>query len=102
MGPGDLDPGAGATLKAGVLVVWEVERLGDGVTQALQRGVTLGGAGEVASGNEIVGIDHELSIPEADQSAVFDFANYFYSQSKIFSHFLVSIRVHSSPSLFEI
>jgi hypothetical protein len=33
---------------------------------------------------------------------VLDFANYFYSQPKIFSHFLVSIRVHSSPSLIEI
>lgn len=86
----------------GTLVVWEVERLIDGVVQALQRGVALRGAGEVAGGDEIAGIDHELSIPETDQSAVLDFANYFYSESKIFSHFLVSIRVHSSPSLIEI
>jgi hypothetical protein len=101
MGLTDPDSGAGTNFGRG-FCVWEVERLSDGVIQAPQRGVTLGGAGKLASGNEIVGIDHELSIPEADQSAVLDFANYFYSQPKIFSHFLVSIRVHSSPSLIEI
>ena len=72
------------------------------VIQALQRGVGLGRAGELASGDEIARIYDELSISEADQNAVFHFANHFYSQSKIFSHFLVSIRVHSQPSLFEI
>jgi hypothetical protein len=62
----------------------------------------LGGAGELASGDEIAGIYHELSIPKADQSTVLHFTNHFYGQSKIFSHFLVSVRVHSSPSLIEI
>jgi hypothetical protein len=64
--------------------------------------VTLGGKGEVASGNEVAGIYYELSIPEADQSAVLDFANHFYSQSKVSSHFLVSVRVHRLTLLVEI
>ena len=49
-----------------VFAVWEVERLDDGVIQALQRGVGLGRAGELASGDEIGRIYYELSISEAD------------------------------------
>jgi hypothetical protein len=91
-----------AAILGGGLAVWEVERLDDEVVQALQRGMGLGGAGKLASGDEIAGIHHEISIPEADQNAVLHFADHFYGQSKIFSHFLVSVRVHSSPSLIEI
>ena len=80
---------------------WEVERLGE-VPGAPNEEWALGGAAKLPNGDEIAGIHDELAIAEADQRAVLHFADHFYSQSEILSHFLLYVRVHSSPSLIEI
>ena len=80
----------------------EAERPSADSKRALRKREALGGTRELASVDEIAGIHNELAIAEADQSAVCHFAKNFYSQSKILSHYLVYIRVHSSTSLIEI
>jgi hypothetical protein len=80
----------------------EVERPSGVSTGAPEEVMPLGGTRELASVDEIAGINNKLAIAEADQSAVCHFAKNFYSQSKILSHYLVYIRVHSSTSLVEI